>query len=143
MPPPAPRSTLRLAVQEAESWCYPGQHGEQEVPGLGEATRPMHFKKHNNKLTTSGDSESCCLFRREENLCWLRAEKRRKDSRLREARCRKEEVRLKGVRLVGSPLVRSWPTVAVTKCRASWKDLLMVPIHWVMWVWATVSLSPK
>lgn len=99
-------------------------------------------KKH-NKLTRSGGSESVCLFLREENLCWLRAEKRRKDSRLREARCLKEDVRLKGVRPAGSPLVRSWPTVVVTKLRASWKDLLTVPIHWVMWVWATVSLSPR
>lgn len=99
-------------------------------------------KKH-NELTKSGGSESGCLFLREENLCWLRAEKRRRDSRLREARCRKDEVRLKGVRLVGSPLARSWFTVVVTKLRASWKDLLTVPIHWVMWVWATVSLSPR
>lgn len=86
------------------------------------------FKKH-NKLTKSGGSESGCLFLREENLCWLRAEKRRRDSRLREARCRKDEVRLNGARLAGSPLARSWPTVVVTKLRASWKDLLTVPIH--------------
>lgn len=92
------------------------------------------FFKKQNKLTKSGGSESGCLFLREENLCWLRAEKRRKDSRLREARWRKEEVRLKGVRLVGSPPVRSWLTVVVTKLRASWKDLLTVPIHCVMWV---------
>lgn len=43
-------------------------------------------------------------------------------------------MRLKGVRLVGSPPARSWLTVVVTKLRASWKDLLTVPIHWVMWV---------
>lgn len=94
----------------------------------------IFLKQQQNKLTKSGGSESGCLFLREENLCWLRAEKRRKDSRLREARWRKEEVRLKGVRLVGSPPGRSWLTVVVTKLRASWKDLLTVPIHWVMWV---------
>lgn len=102
----------------------------------------QYFKKY-NQLTISGGSESVCFFLREENLCWLRAEKRRKDSRLREARCRKDEVRLKGVRLAGSALVRSWPTVVVTRLRASWKDLLTVPTHWVMWVWATESLSPR
>lgn len=91
-------------------------------------------EKHCFSWSISGGSESVCLFLSEENLCWLRAEKRRKDSRLREARCRKEEVRLKGVRLPDSALVRSWPTVVVTKLRASWKDLLTVPIHWVMWV---------
>lgn len=86
------------------------------------------FRRH-NKLTKSGGSDSGCLFRREEKRCWLRAEKRRRDSRLREARCRKDEVRLKGVRLADSPPARSWPTVVVTKLRASWKDLLTVPIH--------------
>lgn len=101
------------------------------------------LEKHCFSWPRSGGSESGCLFLKEENRCWLRAEKRRKDSRPREARCRKEEVRLKPGRLGGSPLVRSWPTVVVTKCRASWKDLLTVPIHWVTWVWATVSLSPK
>lgn len=85
--------------------------------------------KSHNKLTRSGGSASGCLFLREEKRCWLRAEKRRRDSRLREARCRKDEVRLKGVRLAGSPPARSWPTVVVTKLRASWKDLLTVPIH--------------
>ena len=50
---------------------------------------------------------------------------------------------MKGVRLVDSPPARSWLTVVVTKLRASWKDLLTVPIHWVTWVWATVSLSPR
>lgn len=99
--------------------------------------------KNNNKLTRSGGSESGCLFLREENLCWLRAEKRRKDSRLREARCRKDEVRLKGVRPEGSPPARSGPAVLVTRLRASWKERRTVPIQWVTWLWATVSLSPR
>lgn len=102
------------------------------------------LEKHCFSWSISGGSDSVCLFLKEENLCWLRAEKRRKDSRLREARCRKDAARLKGVRPPeGSPLGRSGPTVLVTKLRASWKDLLTVPIHWVMWVWATESLSPR
>jgi hypothetical protein len=110
--------------------------------GLSTVALTLKATKH-NQLTMSGASVSVCLFLSEENLCWLRAEKRRKESRPREARCRKDEARLKGVRLAAPALVRSWPTVLVTKLRASWKDLLTVPTHCVMCAWATVSLSPR
>lgn len=113
-----PRATLPDR-EEVLPWLLllasplPGVRGKgpsQGSPAISNHTHPQ--------LTRSGASESGCLFLRDENLCWLRTEKRRKDSRLREARCRKEEARLNGLRLAVSPLL-SVPTVAVTTCRAS------------------------
>lgn len=114
----------------------------QQTRGFASYSLPWGSQK-GASLTSSGGSELGCLFLKEENLCWLRTENLRKDSLLRDAKCLKEEVLLKGVLVPPSPPLRSWATAVVTKFSASCKDLRTVPIHWVMWVCATVSLSPR